>query len=280
MRWAWGATPPMGHRPDRRISGSHFLPCYSLSEPATIEIIPQWTGWLHLCLKVSNIVVMKNSWFVSLTSALLFAGWPAAGGEHAAHDFGKWEREISAFEQTDRTNPPLKGAHLFIGSSTIRFWKTLAEDFPDHRVINRGFGGSEIVDSTHFADRIIFPYQPAKVFLRAGGNDLWAGKSVQQVFDDFKEFVSKIQAKLPETEIVFISLSPSMARWRQADKEKALNDLVQTFARNSRRVRFIDAWSVPLDNDGNPRPELFMPDKLHFNPEGYKLLTARVRAAG
>jgi len=117
-------------------------------------------------------------------------------------------------------NPPLKGAHLFIGSSTIRFWKTLAEDFPDHRVINRGFGGSEIVDSTHFADRIIFPYQPAKVFLRAGGNDLWAGKSVQQVFDDFKEFVSKIQAKLPETEIVFISLSPSIARWRQADKRK------------------------------------------------------------
>ena len=180
----------------------------------------------------------------------------------------------------DRTNPPPKGADLFIGSSTIRLWKSLAEDFPDRRIINRGFGGSEIVDSTHFADRIIFPYQPAKVFLRAGGNDLWAGKSVEQVFADFEEFVSKIQAKLPETEIVFISLSPSIARWRQADKEKAVNDLIEKFARRSTRVRFIDAWSVPLDSDGKPRPELFLPDKLHFNPEGYKLLTARVRAAG
>jgi len=223
---------------------------------------------------------MKHPCFIFLPFGLLFASWPATGAAQAPHDFGKWEKEISAYEQMDRTNPPPKGADLFIGSSTIRLWKSLAEDFPDRRIINRGFGGSEIVDSTHFADRIIFPYQPAKVFLRAGGNDLWAGKSVEQVFADFEEFVSKIQAKLPETEIVFISLSPSIARWRQADKEKAVNDLVEKFARHSPRVRLIDAWSVPLDSDGKPRPELFMPDKLHFNPEGYKLLTARVRAAG
>ena len=223
---------------------------------------------------------MKYSWVVYLCLVFLVANGSGARAAQAAHDFGKWEKEISAFEQADRTNPPPKGAHLFIGSSTIRFWRTLAEDFPEHRAINRGFGGSEIVDSTHFAERIIFPYQPAKVFLRAGGNDLWAAKSVEQVFDDFKEFVAKIHAKLPETEIVFISLSPSIARWRQADKEKAVNDLVEKFARHSTRVRFIDAWSVPLDSDGKPRPELFLPDKLHFNPEGYKLLTARVRAAG
>src|SRR5213078_1406937 len=127
----------------------------------------------------------------------------------------------------DRIAPPPKDAVLFVGASTITLWKSLPRDFPEHKVINRGFGGSEIVDSTHFAERIIFPYQPAKVFLRAGGNDLWAGKSVEQVFDDFKEFVSKIHAKLPETEIVFISLSPSIARWRKADKEKAVNDLVE-----------------------------------------------------
>ena len=224
--------------------------------------------------------MIKYPGLVYFSSILLFVSSPAGRSAQAPHDFGKWEKEISAFEQTDRTNPPPIGAQLFIGSSTIKLWKTLAEDFPDRRVINRGFGGSEIVDSTHFADRIIFPYQPAKVFLRAGGNDLWAGKSVEQVFDDFKEFVSKIQAKLPETEVVFISLSPSIARWQQADKEKAVNDLVEKFARHSPRVRFIDAWSVPLDSDGKPRPELFLPDKLHFNPEGYKLLTARVLAAG
>lgn len=84
------------------------------------------------------------------------AGRPAA----AAHDFSRWEAEIKAFESADRAKPAPTGGALFIGSSTIRLWSTLAQDFPDHQVLNRGFGGSEIVDATHFADRIIFPYQP------------------------------------------------------------------------------------------------------------------------
>ncbi len=99
-----------------------------------------------------------------------------------AEDLHRWEKEISAFEQADRTSPPPKGALLFIGSSTIRLWKTLTQDFPNHTVINRGFGGSQIADSTHFAERIIFPYQPRMILLRAGGNDIHAGKSSRTRF--------------------------------------------------------------------------------------------------
>src|SRR5947209_3332897 len=166
---------------------------------------------------------MKSASFLALAALLAFPFERAGLSAEAVHDFGKWEPEISAYEQMDRTNPPPKGALLFIGSSTIRMWASLAQDFPQHKVINRGFGGSEIVDSTHFADRIIFPCHPRMVLLRAGGNDINAGKSPEQVFADFKEFVAAMQAKLPETDIVFISLCPSVARWRQAGKEKALN---------------------------------------------------------
>jgi lysophospholipase L1-like esterase len=193
------------------------------------------------------------------------------------HDFGKWEKEISAFEKSDQTNPPPKGAFLFIGSSTVRMWKTLPQDFPNVRVINRGFGGSQIVDSTHFAERVIFPYEPSKVFLRAGGNDLWAGKSAEEVFSDFKEFVAKVHKKLPRTEIVFISLSPSIARWKQADKEKAVNTMVQEFVKQNPGLKYIETYPLPLGPDGQPRPELFLADKLHFNAEGYKLLAESVR---
>jgi len=198
----------------------------------------------------------------------------AAEGEH---NFGKWEKEIAAYEQKDRTNPPPKGADLFIGSSTIRLWTTLAEDFPRNHVINRGFGGSEILDSTHFAERIIFPYEPRTIFLRAGGNDLWAGKTPEEVFGDFKGFVEKIRGKLPDTEIVFISLSPSIARWKQADKEKALNKMAEEYIRQEPRLKYIESYSLPLGPDGQPRPELFVADKLHFSGEGYKLLAERVR---
>jgi lysophospholipase L1-like esterase len=213
----------------------------------------------------------------SFVGVFLFAILQAAQSADTNHDFGKWEKEISAYEASDKTNPPPKGAFLFIGSSTVRMWKTLAQDFPSVKVINRGFGGSQIVDSTHFAERVIFPYKPSKVFLRAGGNDLWAGKSPDEVFGDFKEFVAKVHRKFPKTEIVFISLSPSISRWKQADKEKAVNTMMQEFAKQNPSVKYIETFSLPLGTDGQPRPELFLADKLHFNAEGYKLLAECVR---
>ncbi|MSU58402.1 MAG: hypothetical protein EXS35_09520 [Pedosphaera sp.] len=198
-------------------------------------------------------------------------------GAETNHNFDRWEKEISAYERADATNPPPKGAALFIGSSTIARWKTLAEDFPKHRVINRGFGGSQIVDATHFAERLIFPHLPKQIFLRAGGNDLWSGKSAEEVFADYKDFVAKVRAKLPRTEIVFISLSPSISRWKQADKEKMLNAMVADYIRGKARLKYIETYEMVLGADGQPRAELFVADKLHFNAEGNKLLAERVR---
>lgn len=220
---------------------------------------------------------MKQNGLASLVGFLVAALGCAVVQAQTNHDFTRWEKEIAAYEQMDRTNPLPKGAVLFIGSSTVRLWKTLAQDFPGQRVINRGFGGSQIVDAAHFAERIIFRYEPKMILLRAGGNDLWAGKSPEQVFTEFKEFVTKVHAKLPEAEIVFISLCPSVARWKQADKEKALNMLVQEFARKTPRVKYIETYTMSLGPDGQPRPELFVADKLHFNADGYKLLADLVR---
>ena len=220
---------------------------------------------------------MKRTASLALVGLLILTTSRVSLTAADAHDFGKWEKEIAAYEQIDRTNPPPADALLFIGSSTIRLWKTLAQDFPGHRVINRGFGGSEIVDSTHFADRVILPYKPRMVLLRAGGNDLNAGKSPEQVFADFKEFVAKIHSKLPRTEIVFISLSPSIARWKQADKEKAVNTMIEEYIRQTPRLKYIETYPMPLGADGQPRAELFVADKLHFNAEGYKLLAEIVR---
>jgi len=220
---------------------------------------------------------MKRSVWLSLVTLLWAAPAPSALCAETNHNFGRWEKEIAACEQMDRTNPPPRGGLLFIGSSTIRLWKTLAQDFPDHRVINRGFGGSQIVDATHFAERVIFPYAPRMIFLRAGGNDLWAGKTPERVFDEFREFVKKIHAKLPETDIVFISLSPSIARWKQAEQEKALNRMVEDYVRGKAHLKYLETYPMVLGADGQPRPELFVADQLHFNAEGYRLLAERVR---
>jgi len=198
-------------------------------------------------------------------------------GESAEQGHAKWEKETAAFERSDAVTPPPEGALLFTGSSTIRLWNTLSQDFSQYQVINRGFGGSQIADVTHFAPRIIFPYAPRAIYLRSGGNDLWAGKTVEQVFSDFKEFVATVQAKLPDTDIIFISLSPSLARWKQAQMTKTLNTMVSEFVKGKDHLRHIETYDIVLDANGQPRPELLAKDKLHFSAEGCQLLAMRVR---
>jgi lysophospholipase L1-like esterase len=193
------------------------------------------------------------------------------------HNFARWEKEIAAYEASDRTNPPPKGGALFIGSSTIRLWKTLATDFPDHKVINRGFGGSEIVDATHFANRIIFPYEPKQIFLRSGGNDIHGGRLPEQVAADFVNFVFAVHDRLPNAEIIYIAVNPAPARWGENDKYRALNKTIREQAVHMPRVSFVDAYDISLTPDGRGRPELFIADKLHFNNHGYKLLAETVR---
>jgi lysophospholipase L1-like esterase len=222
---------------------------------------------------------LRASWIVLVLGLLGSAGHAVRAGQpaQAPHDFSQWEKDIAAFEAADRTNPPPKDAILFVGSSTIVRWTTLQEDFPKQRVINRGFGGNQIVDSTHFADRMIFPYRPRMIFLRAGGNDIHTGKSAEQVFQDFKDFVATIHAKLPKTEIVYISLAPSIARWDEREQTKKLNGLVKAYVKTNRRLNYIETYDTTLGASGQPRPELFVEDKLHFSPAGYKLLIDRVR---
>ncbi len=220
---------------------------------------------------------MKTLVCRALFAFILLAPLPLALADGTNHNFAKWEQAISAFERMDATNPPAKGCVVFIGSSTVARWKSLAEDFPGVPVANRGFGGSEIVDSAHFAPRVVFPYEPKVVVLRAGGNDLWASNSVEKVFADYKDFVATVHNKLPDAKIVFISLSPSLARWSQHEKEKGLNALIAEDMRGKAYLQYIETYDVPLGVDGLPRAELFVADKLHFNAEGYKLFAARIR---
>ena len=211
----------------------------------------------------------------SLAAALTLPGGISA--RQASRDFAQWEKDIAAFEASDRTNPPPKGGVLFAGSSTIVRWKNLQQDFPGLQVINRGFGGNQIADSTHFANRIIFPYEPRMIVLRAGGNDIHAGKSPEQVADDFKTFVATVHKRLPRARIVYISQPPTIARWEEREALKKLNALIAAYIKTDSRLVYIETYDTTLDANGQPRPELFVEDKLHFSAEGYKVLAARVR---
>ena len=195
----------------------------------------------------------------------------------AAAPSARWEKDIQAFEKADKESPPPKGAILFIGASSTRRWTTLAEDFPEYKVINRGFGGSQTVDSVFYADRVVIPYKPRLIVLQEGGNDINAGKKAEQVLTDFQAFVAKVRAELPEARIAFTSLSPSPKRWEQAAEQKKANRLVQEYVRAGKNLDYIELWDQFLGPEGKPREDLFVEDRLHNNAAGYKIRAQVVR---
>jgi lysophospholipase L1-like esterase len=186
----------------------------------------------------------------------------------------RFENEIKAFEATDKTNPPPQNAILFVGSSTIRIWKTLAQDFPGHKVINRGFGGSELSDAIYYFDRIVLPYKPKMIVLYAGSNDINARKTPETVMDDFKAFVRKVESALPDTKVAFVSINTSPSRWKDVEKVKQANRQIADFTAKNKKLIFIDTFPVLLDGEGKPRPELYIKDRLHLNAKGYAILTS------
>lgn len=207
-----------------------------------------------------------------LLAACLAALLPA----FANAEESRWEKTIQAFEARDAENPPPKGEIVFIGSSSIRMWNT-TKDFPEFTIINRGFGGSQTIDSVEFAHRIAIPYAPRLVVLYAGDNDIAAGKSPEQVAEDAKAFFKTIHDALPNTRIAYVAIKPSILRWAMVDRMRAANELIRAHTETQSLLQFVDIDTPMLGDDGKPRADLFIQDGLHLSREGYDLWNAIIR---
>ena len=201
----------------------------------------------------------------------------ARARDNRENDHAQWNQDIAAFQVSDRQHPPAAGAVLFIGSSSIRFWKTLASDFPEVKTINRGFGGSEIDDATFFADRIVAPYHPRAIVMYAGDNDLADGDSPARVRDDFAAFVRRARALDRAVPIAFIAIKPSVARQELLPQIREANALVRRYAASQHGVTYLDVFTPMLGSDGQPRAKWFIGDGLHMNRTGYALWISIVR---
>jgi lysophospholipase L1-like esterase len=189
--------------------------------------------------------------------------------------FARWEKEIVAIEGRLQKTSPAKDAIAFAGSSTIRMWD-LTKSFPDLDVHNCGFGGSEIRDVTHFAERILLPSRPKVIVFYAGDNDLNSQRTPEQVCDDFQAFAVKVHMSLPKTKIIFLSIKPSPARWKLVEKQKKANQLVAAFCKKNEQLEFLDIFQLLLGEDGMPNPQKYAKDNLHLSPKGYEELNKAV----
>ena len=185
--------------------------------------------------------------------------------------FPPFANDILRFKKQDSIVPPVKNAILFVGSSSFAKWKDVADYFPGYIIVNRGFGGSTLLDVIRYAYDIIVPYQPKQVFIYAGDNDLAEGASVAEVVTRFKTLFQLIRINVPNATMDYISIKPSPSRENLMPKMKEANKQIEAFLKTQKNAGFINVFSPMLNADGQPKPEIFVEDRLHMNADGYAI---------
>jgi lysophospholipase L1-like esterase len=218
---------------------------------------------------------------VLLAAGVFFASVYQELGRAASDDPRVWETEIVRFEEEARAHPPPADAILFVGSSSIRFWHTLAEDMNPLVTIRRGFGGSRMNDVVYYADRLITPYRPSKVVIFVGSNDINATdtpmEAVPVIADGLKRLVEIIHRERGDTEIYYIAITPTRYAWRKRAAVEAANAAAAALMAGDPRTHFIATRDLFLNADGEPDRDLFRLDGLHLNSAGYERWTQRIK---
>lgn len=192
----------------------------------------------------------------------------------------KLESRLLAWEQADREQPPAPGGIVFLGSSTIEFWTTIATDFPGQPVVARGVGGCTLRQVAAFAPRALGSQRPRLVVLYAGENDLASkrgGPTPEQVAADFDLTVKAIRGVVPTCRIVFLGIKPSPSRTKKHDAFAEANRLIAARCAAGENLRFVDTAPAVAGPDGEVDLTLFRRDRLHLNEAGYARLAELLR---
>jgi lysophospholipase L1-like esterase len=194
-----------------------------------------------------------------------------------AQDPLRFQEEVDQIGVRYADTPLGEDLVLFTGSSSIKMWKDISDYYPEQPIINTGFGGSQTSDLIYFVDDLILDYKPKKVFIYEGDNDISAGKPIEEILEDTHELIEKIKSHLPKTQIMLISAKPSISRWHLKEKYLDLNRHFQQYSQSHEKVEYVDIWTTMLDEEGNPRADIFLKDDLHMNKTGYDLWAKVIR---
>lgn len=185
--------------------------------------------------------------------------------------------DVQVIKQYDKIYAPPKNPILFTGSSSIRLWGNLAEQFRGYTVLNRGIGGAVTRDIDRYVEDIILPYKPRQIVLYIGENDILKAPNGDTVFVAFQKLFQHIRTVLPDVPVAYISIKPSPSRAQFLPIVTRANELIREYLATQTGTGFIDIYPLMLDKKGNMRPELFREDKLHMKQEGYDLWYKKIR---
>lgn len=181
--------------------------------------------------------------------------------------------DIQTFKKQDSIQKPATNAILLIGSSSFTKWRDVSNYFPSYTIINRGFGGSTLVDVIRYAYDIVIPYQPKQVIIYCGENDLASSENISpaEVLVRVKTLFGIIRTNFPTATIDYVSIKPSPVRASIQPRVKEANKIIKAFLAKQNNAGFIDIYDAMLNAKGNMREELYIGDRLHMKPEGYAI---------
>ena len=164
---------------------------------------------------------------------------------------------------------PEQGGIVFTGSSSVRLWTNLKQDFPDLPVLNRGFGGSVANDlSVHF-ETAVARHAPKLLVTYTGSNDLNAKLTPDEAFADYTAFLDTFHARFPKSRVILTSVKIGERREAQIPLVHELNRKLKAWTEDKDWVRYLDCDSYLADENGRPIRKYYRDDLLHLSDEGY-----------
>ncbi|MFM1793760.1 MAG: hypothetical protein RL642_145 [Bacteroidota bacterium] len=181
--------------------------------------------------------------------------------------------DVKAFSKVDSLNPAPKEAILLIGSSSFTYWKDVADYFLGKTFVNRAFGGSSLTHQIDYVEQVVYPYDPKQILIYCGENDIASSHEItaDTVLQRFKRLHELIRKKYPKVRISFVSIKPSPVRAEFLPTVIASNKLIAQFCKSSKKTDFIDVFNSMIDVGGKPFENIFLSDRLHMNPSGYRI---------
>jgi lysophospholipase L1-like esterase len=188
-----------------------------------------------------------------------------------AQEKAPFYNEIQNFKKQDSIKFPPKKAVLLIGSSTFTNWKDVQTYFPNHVIINRGFGGSSLPNVINYVGDVVYPYRPKQVVIYCGENDFTGNATPQIVVDRVKKLIDTIRFKYPKVPIAFISIKPSPSREKYIPQMKEANQMIANMIKGIKRTVYINTADAMYTADGKIMTDIFLKDNLHMNAKGYAI---------
>lgn len=192
----------------------------------------------------------------------------------------QYDAEIARWKSQDALDPVPEGSVPFVGSSSIRRWETLTQDFADYNTIQRGLGGALMSELLAQEADLVLRYKPRAVVVWGGTNDLANGASGASVASNFQTFANNLLTAQPNVDLFYIGIMPTPGRQGNRAQEDAANSLISAMAASNPKLHYINmpAAFAPLNPYGGSAFTSKFVDSIHLNRSGYELFSSTVRA--